>query len=106
MPSEELRRKLLIRKEKMQVESLPDRLTGIEIIEFVERDTFPHFVHEAFREFTRTSTAPDTRIHCNASSDQTRNWYTRLIEGAGIHQLFYRRPGMKLFPWMHCRRLI
>jgi hypothetical protein len=103
VPSEELRQKILLIKEKKEAALLPRRLAGVQVIGYVGDSEIPSWVSEALRECRSVVASPQSRINGDSEGPRLDEWSLRLLRSAQIDERFFCSTGMRNFPWIDCR---
>ncbi|MGW5529048.1 hypothetical protein [Streptomyces xanthochromogenes] len=103
MPSEELRQKILLNKEKKEMALLPGRLGGLEVMGYVSDDEVPSWVSDSLREFRSVVVEPHVRIGGDSGGPRLDEWHLGLLRSAQIAERFFCSTGMRNFPWVDCR---
>ncbi|MEV6046595.1 hypothetical protein [Streptomyces xanthochromogenes] len=103
MPSEELRQKILLNKEKKEMALLPGRLGGLEVMGYVSDDDVPSWVSDSLREFRSVVVEPHVRIDGDSGGPRLDEWHLGLLRSAQITERFFCSTGMRNFPWVDCR---
>ncbi|MEU4351093.1 hypothetical protein [Streptomyces sp. NPDC023838] len=103
MPSEELRKKLLLKKEKSAAELLTERLTGLRVLGYASETDVPAWVADSLREYRRMDSVPDSRIGDGCDRNQWATWCEGILLSVEIGDRFYCRTGLVHFPWVDCQ---
>ncbi|WP_280219540.1 hypothetical protein [Nocardia neocaledoniensis] len=102
MAGEQLRKKLLLHREKEKLRQLTDDLHGIRVNGHRARESFSPAAQNALREFNRSSHAPDLTLADSADEHEVMDWYRTLFASAGIGSHFWCSTAMENFPFIEC----
>ncbi|MFC4128670.1 hypothetical protein [Nocardia rhizosphaerae] len=103
MASSELQKKLILHREKVQLQQLENQLVGIEVEGYRQPDSISPAALDALREFGHTSTKPNLGIDDTEPEDAILAWYHELLRNANIGDRFYCYTGMENFSYLDCR---
>ncbi|WP_405507055.1 hypothetical protein [Streptomyces purpurascens] len=102
MPSEELRKKLQLRKEETEAARLPELLGDVRTLGYRQDNEMPGWLARILAEFRRTDSVPTSRIGDEASEEEVNRWIEKFTEESGVGKRFYVHTRMEFFPWLDC----
>ncbi|MDN0193602.1 hypothetical protein [Streptomyces sp. S.PNR 29] len=102
MPSEELRKKIQLRREETEAARLPELLVGVHAFGYHQDGEMPDWLDSLLAQYRRTDSVPDSRIGDEVSDEEVNLWIEEFVEQSSIGQRFYLRTWMEFFPWLEC----
>lgn len=100
--SEELRRRILLEKEKREKQRIEQSLPGVIFQRFVDTSEIPSWVGEEFARFCRTESRPDYST-ATTSPQELGRWIEALARDHQLPGVLLARTGLENFPWLQCQ---
>ncbi|MCX4823791.1 hypothetical protein OG883_28740 [Streptomyces sp. NBC_01142] len=100
--SEELRRRILLAKEKREKERIEQRLPDAIFQRFVDGSEIPGWAGEELARFCRTETRPDYSTAATSPQD-LGGWIETLARDHQFPSTLLARTGLENFPWLECQ---
>jgi hypothetical protein len=100
--SEELRRRILLEKEKKEKRRIEQSLPGVIFRRFVDASDIPGWVDEELARFCCTETRPDYSTAATSPQELGR-WIEALARDHRLLGVMLARTGLENFPWLQCQ---